>query len=132
MSNIALASRPFLNFLGGACPQTPLGSKCLWHLQSCASAPSMLAYKSPRFSLAFQVFQSPSTSFTEVRVGSPGYLNSRHFNSQDLPETETAERGAVFDEVKRFPWQRSSDIHEIWLLDRHLTSLICFISYKSI
>ena len=44
----------FLKLLWGAYPQTPLGSKCLWHLQS--KAPSMLAYKSLPFSLGFPVF----------------------------------------------------------------------------
>ena len=41
---------------------------------------AMLAYKSPPFSLGFPVFQSPSTSFTKVRVGSP----ARDYSFDDI------------------------------------------------
>ena len=56
----------FFNFLGGHAPRPPQEA-----FATCNRAPSMLTYKSPNFSLEFPVFQSPSTSFTEVRVGSP-------------------------------------------------------------
>ena len=64
----------FFNFLGGGhAPRPPRKQVPLaLAIGRRKSAPSMLAYNSPPFSLGFPVFQSPSTSFTEVRVGSPG------------------------------------------------------------
>ena len=61
----------FKNFLGGMPPDPPRKQVPL----ALAIGRRMLAYKSPRFSLGFPVFQSPSTSFTEVRVGSPVVLS---------------------------------------------------------
>ena len=58
----------------GACPQTPQGASAFGTCDRAPSAPSMLQYKSPLFSLGFPVFQSPSTSFNKVRVGGPETL----------------------------------------------------------
>ena len=61
----------FLKIFWGACSETPLGASAFGTCNQAPSAPSMLQYKSSPFSLGFPVFQTPSTSFTKVRVGSP-------------------------------------------------------------
>ena len=58
-------------FWGGHASRTPLGASVFGTCNLAPSAPSMLKYKSPPFLLGFPVIQSPSTSFTKVRVGSP-------------------------------------------------------------
>ena len=55
-----------------------------------------------------------------------------HFSDYKTTKTCLKHRSAVFDNVKRFPWQQSSDI--ILLLgtdNRDLKYLICSISYKA-
>ena len=79
MQETSYLSSIFFKFSWGACPQTPLGSKCLWNLRSGAFS---TLNKSPPFSLGFPVFQSPSTSFTEVRVGSPASPTLRNIMAQ--------------------------------------------------
>ena len=76
MQETSYLSSNFKKFSGGGMLPDPPRSKCIHHLQSGAEGALMLKYKSPPFSLGFPVFQSPSTSFTKVRVGSPACRQS--------------------------------------------------------
>ena len=73
----------FLKIFWGGMPPDPPGASAFGTCNRTPSAPSMLKYKSPPFSLGFPVFQSPSTSFTKARVGSHAMYNMA--NKQFIP-----------------------------------------------